>query len=403
MKLQVLVLLVASLLATGAAAQSKKAQERKFQNWLEQTIWPQAKASGISRATFDHALGDITLDWSLPGTRAKPFKQAEFGDPARYFTRAQMQSTTRQGKAMARQHKGALARAAKASGVPGHILLGIWARESGFGKVAIKSNVFRVLATHGFMGRMPENARTELIAALRIAQSGKASVSAMKSNWAGAMGQPQLLPSSFEKFARDGNGDGRVDIWQSEADSLASIGEFLKRHGWNGKRDWGFEVRLPKAMSCTLEGPDQARPTRDWVKMGVARVSGKPFPKHELGQKGSLLLPAGRDGPAFIVTPNFYVLKEYNESDLYALFVGHVGDRIAYGSPDFTARWPKVDKIRRAEIARMQERLEAKGHDVGGADGLVGFKTRRSIGRWQEANGLRATCWPDRGVVQRLR
>jgi len=403
MRLHLLILLIVGLLAQPAMAQSRKAQERKFRTWLAQTIWPQAQSSGVSRAVFDAALGSVTLDWSLPGTKDKPFKQAEFGDPARYFTRSQLQSTTAQGTSMARRHNSALARAAQTSGVPGHILLGIWGRESGFGKVAIRSDVFRVLATHGFMGRMPENAQKELLAALRIAQSGKAKVSAMKSNWAGALGQPQFLPSSFEKFARDGDGDGRADIWRSEADSLASIGEYLRHHGWNGSRDWGFEVRLPSDMSCTLEGPDLARPIRNWVDMGVARVSGRPFPAAELSQKGSLLLPAGRDGPAFIVTPNFYVLKVYNESDLYALFVGHVGDRIAYGSSDFTGRWPGVDKIKRADIAKMQKRLEAKGHDVGGADGLVGFKTRRSIGRWQEANGLRGTCWPDRGLVKKVR
>lgn len=403
MKAGVLIVLIAGLFAGSAEAQSKKTQERKFQTWLERTIWPEAKADGVSRAVFDQALGGVTLDWSLPGTKAKPFKQAEFGDPARYFTRGQMQSTTSQGKAMARAHKTALARASRATGVPGHILLGIWGRESGFGKVPIKGNVFRSLATHGFMGRMPENARAELLAALRIAQSGKAKISAMKSNWAGAMGQPQFLPSSYEKYARDGDGDGRADIWRSEADALASIGWYLKSYGWNGKRDWGFEVKLPAKMSCTLEGPDQARPIRDWVGMGVARVSGKPFPKHELGQNGSLLLPAGRDGPAFIVTPNFYVLKEYNESDLYALFVGHVADRIAFGASGFVGTWPGVDKIKRSAVRKMQQRLEAKGHDVGGADGLVGFKTRRSIGRWQEANGLRGTCWPDRGLVKRIR
>ena len=128
--------------------------------------------------------------------------------------------------------------------------------------------------------------------------------------------------------------------------------------------------------------------------MGIKRVSGRPFPKNERRAKGFLMMPAGRYGPAFIVTANFYVLKDYNFSDLYALFVGHVGDRIQYGMGDFTGRWGDVGGLGRGEIAAMQRALERRGHDVGGADGLPGFKTRRSIGRWQEANGQRATCFP---------
>ena len=136
--------------------------------------------------------------------------------------------------------------------------------------------------------------------------------------------------------------------------------------------------------------------------MGIRRVSGRPFPENEQGEVGYLLMPAGRHGPSFIVTPNFYVLKDYNKSDLYALFVGHVGDRIQYGMGDFRGRWGEVGGLYRSDVAGMQRALEAKGHDVGGADGLAGFKTRRSIGRWQEAQGQRATCFPEAGMKTAL-
>jgi membrane-bound lytic murein transglycosylase B len=226
---------------------------------------------------------------------------------------------------------------------------------------------------------------------------------AMKSSWAGALGQPQFLPSSYLKHAVDGDGDGSADIWKSEADTLASIANYLHHYGWVKGRDWGFEVTVPDTVSCALEGPDRGRKIADWAAMGIARVGGKPFPAHEAGQEGFLLMPAGRHGPAFIVTPNFYVLKEYNESDLYALFVGHAADRIAYGDRRFAAGWSKVDNLYRSDIASMQRGLERLGYDVGGADGLPGFRTRRSIGEWQARNGLAPTCFPDAQTVKALR
>jgi hypothetical protein len=210
------------------------------------------------------------------------------------------------------------------------------------------------------------------------------------------------MPTSFLDYAADGDGDGRADIWRSEADTIASIGVYLARHGWIAGRDWGFEVTVPAAVSCALEGPDQGRPIADWVGLGVARVGGQAFPAHELRGEGFLMMPAGRHGPAFIVTPNFYVLKDYNTSDLYALFVGHVGDRIAFGVGDFSAPWGAVGGLTRADVAAIQRGLQALGADTGGTDGLAGFRTRRAIGRWQEATGQPATCFPEAGMVRAL-
>ncbi|WP_306152867.1 lytic murein transglycosylase [Roseovarius sp. MMSF_3281] len=393
-----------------ATAQNRAQVEAQFQNWLSQTLWPRAKAKGVSRATFNAAFDGIRLNWDLPdlvppGSRAqtpKRQRQAEFGAPDKYFNRGSVNGATATGRKLARQYAQTLARVERATGVPGHIILAIWGRESSYGRVAIPHNVFEVLGTKGFMSTRAEYFTDELIAALQIAQAGHAPSGAMKSSWAGALGQPQFMPSSFLKYAADGNGDGRADIWRSEVDTLASIGNYLARHGWVKGRDWGFEVRVPASVSCTLEGPDQGRTINRWAAMGITRVNGKAFPAHEQRGQGFLLMPAGRNGPAFIVTPNFYVLKDYNMSDLYALFVGHVGDRIAYGMGDFEGRWGNVDRMYRSDIAAMQRGLEGMGHDVGGADGLPGFKTRRSIGRWQEARGQRATCFPEPGMKAAL-
>jgi lytic murein transglycosylase len=386
-----------------ALAQDRGAVEKQFRAWLAQSVWPRARAKGVARGTFDAAFADVTLNWDLPGlvppgTKAESPRrqlQAEFGSPGKYFNRGSVDGATAVGRQMAARHAATLAEVEKRTGVPGRIVLAIWGRESGYGRVAIPHNVFRVLGTKGFMGLRADYFTDELVAALQIAQAGHAPNSAMKSSWAGALGQPQFMPSSFLKYAVDGSGDGSADIWRSEADTIASIGNYLALHGWVKDRDWGFEVSVPASVSCTLEGPDQGKRISDWEKLGITRVSKRPFPDHERRAKGFLLMPAGRNGPAFIVTPNFYVLKDYNTSDLYALFVGHVGDRIQYGVGDFVERWGAVGGLYRSDVAKIQRALEARGHDVGGADGLPGFKTRRSIGRWQDSRGEPVTCFPE--------
>jgi lytic murein transglycosylase len=398
-------------LSTSAYAQDRAAIERQFQAWLQNTVWPQAKAKGVSRKTMKRAFYGVTLNWKLPdlvppGQAAqtpKKQKQAEFGSPGRYFNAGSVQGATATGRQMARRHVATLARVEAETGVPGRIILAIWGRESGYGQVPIRHNAFQVLGTKGFMSTRAPYFTDELIAALQIAEAGHAPPGKLKSSWAGALGQPQFMPSNFLTYAADGNGDGRSDIWASSEDTLASIGNFLSQHGWVTGRDWGFEVNVPTSISCALEGPDQGRTIQDWAAAGITRVSGKPFPKHELPGEGFLMMPAGRNGPAFIVTPNFYVLKDYNKSDLYALFVGHVGDRIQYGVGDFSARWGKVGNLYRSDVAAMQRALERQGHDVGGADGLPGFKTRRSIGRWQQATGRPATCFPEASMKSALK
>ncbi|MEC7792770.1 MAG: lytic murein transglycosylase [Pseudomonadota bacterium] len=397
------------LMPLPALAQSRAATEAQFQSWLTSMLWPQARRAGIARATFDSALRGVTLDWSLPdlsppgGPKVpQQQRQSEFGAPARYFARGTLDSATSIGRQMARQHAAALARAEARTGVPGRIILAIWGRESSYGRAAIPENAFRTLGTLAFMGRRDAYFRDEVIAALKIAQAGHAPAGAMKSSRAGALGQPQFMPSNFLKYATDGNGDGRADIWRSEADTIASIAAYLAKHGWQKGRDWGFEVTLPASLYCALEGPDQGRRIRDWAALGITRTSGRPFPQPEANEDGFLMLPAGRHGPAFLVTRNFYVLKDYNMSDLYALFVGHVGDRIQYGSGDFRTGWDTLGRMNRSDIAVMQRSLQAMGHDTGGADGLPGFRTRRSIGRWQEATGRKATCFPTASLVKAL-
>lgn len=391
-------LLISHVAMTGTAYAGK--YDAQFRQFLNDTVIPEARRAGISQSTLDRELAGLTPDTSLPGLvgpggKGAPPKvnfQAEFRSPQRYFRDSQFNSLVPGGRRLMQKHAATLQRIEAKYGVPKRIILAIWARESGYGGAKIPHDALRVLATQAFMGQRADFFRGELIAALKILQNGDVSRGAMRSSWGGAMGQPQFLPSSYLKYAVDFDGDGKRNIWTSQVDTMASIANYLAAHGWQKGRDWGYEVVLPETVSCTREGPDNRQKISRFVGEGVKRVSGKPFPDHEINRPGNILLPAGRYGPAFIATENFYVLKEYNESDTYALFVGHLADRYGSNKP-FVAGWKPMKDTTRGAVRNLQVRLEGLGHDVGGADGLIGFKTRRSIGKDQEKNGFFATCW----------
>lgn len=384
----------------------------QFRAWLQTDLWPDAKARGISQQTFDAAFAGVKPnlklpDLLMPGEEPKVPRtqhQAEFRSPGAYFAEKTLAAVSSGGRVRAGKHAPTLAAIESRYGVPGPVVLAIWGRETGYGAAALRHDVFEVLGTRAFLSASRRDMyRNELLAALEIVQRGLEPMGAMKSSWAGALGQPQFMPTSVLKHAVDFDGDGQADIWNSVPDILASIASYLADHGWVRGRDWGFEVTVPDSVSCALEGPDQGRRIADWARMGIRRVNGKPFPAKEAAAEGFLMMPAGRHGPAFIVTPNFYVLKEYNTSDLYALFIGLSADRIAYGDRRFVGEWGDVGGLYRSDIAAMQRALERQGHDVGGADGLPGFKTRRSIGKWQEQNGMQATCFPDDRLAKILK
>ena len=394
-----------------ASAQSKPAVEQQFQTWLQATLWPEAEKSGISRGAFDAAVSGLTLNWDLPdlvppGSAApkdRKQSQAEFSSPGAYFSEKRLQGLAATGRTLAARHAATLRRIEQTYGVPGAIIVAIWGRESGFGSAKLPYSAVEVLATKAFMSTRKDLFRRELISALHMIDGGEMTAANLRGSWAGALGQPQFMPTSFLKFAVDFDGDGKRDIWQSVPDSLASIANYLVKSGWQKGRDWGFEVIIPDGVSCAQEGPDRAKPISQWASMGIKRASGKGFPAVDLSADGMMLVPAGTHGPEFIVTPNFYVLKEYNNSDLYALFIGNLADRIAYGGGAFSGAWGDVGKMLRSDVLAMQKALVAKGYDVGNVDGLPGFKTRRSLGDWQAKSGLRATCFPDASLKGKLK
>ena len=392
-----------------AAAQDRAAVERQFQAWLADDLWPAAEAAGVGRATFERAFAGVALDWSLPELQPPgvpveehPIEwQAEFRSPAAYFDENGLRILARQGRERLARWRETLDAIEARYGVPAEIVVAIWGKETVFGDYKLPEPAIPTLATQAFMGRRSALFRQELIAALKILDNGDITLERMRSSWAGGLGQPQFQPRLYLVYAVDFDGDGHRDIWDSVPDTLASIANFLANEGWQRGLGWAFEVDLPPGVSCALEGPDQARPLTEWTRLGVRRAGGQALP-NDGGHDASLMMPAGRHGPAFIATDNFQVIKQYNRSDLYALYVGHLAHRFGDDRP-FRAAWSSVGHLSRGDVRAIQEMLTAAGHDTGGADGLVGYRTRVAIGRWQEANGLLATCLPEEAMVSRIR
>ena len=403
------IILFAALVAN-AVAIDRDAINNQFTNWLNKDFYKDALKSGISPGTFSEALSTVVPNLALPdlvipGEKPKAQRrqnQAEFSSPANYFSAKTLARLMSDGKTQLSQNRGALKKIEKQYGVPASIALAIWGRETNYGNVKIPYNAFEVLATKAFISTRKDLFRTELIAALTIVQDHYMDAASMKSSWAGALGQPQFMPTSYLKYAVDFDGDGHRNIWTSTPDTLASIANYLKLNGYKANAGWGYEVKVPETVGCFLEGPDQGKMLSEWQKLGVLPQSDKNVPALDKSHPLYLLMPEGRLGPAFLVTDNFYVLKSYNMSDLYALFIATVSDGIE-GKGGFIEPWQKIDELYQSDVLNLQTKLQSQGYDIGKADGFAGFKTRRSIGLWQQKHGQKPTCFPSRSLITDIR
>ena len=403
------ILLFAALVAN-AVAIDRDAINGQFTNWLNKDFYKEALKSGISAGTFSEALSTVVPNLALPdlvipGEKPKAQRrqhQAEFSAPANYFSAKTLARLVSDGKTQLSENRGALKKIEKQYGVPASIALAIWGRETNYGSVKIPYNAFEVLATKAFMSTRKDMFKTELIAALTIVQDHYMDAASMKSSWAGALGQPQFMPTSYLKYAVDFDGDGHRNIWTSTPDTLASIANYLKLNGYKANAGWGYEVKVPETVGCFLEGPDQGKMLSEWQKLGVLPQSDKNVPALDKSRPLYLLMPEGRLGPAFLVTDNFYVLKSYNMSDLYALFIATVSDGIE-GKRGFIEPWQKIDELYQSDVLNLQTKLQSQGYDIGKADGFAGFKTRRSIGLWQQKHGQKPTCFPSRSLIADIR
>jgi lytic murein transglycosylase len=377
-----------------------------FLRFLEQ-VWPEAQAMGVSRTTFDAALSgvepDLTLpDLALPG-KSEVKGQGEFTKtPAEYLNVDYLAALSKQGKTLLGQHVRWLEKIERELGVQRHFVLAIWGRETDFGAERSDHYAIKALATQAYLGRRKEMFRTELLYALKMLQEGVRTRQNMLSSWAGAMGLVQFMPSEYYTFALDLDGDGRKDIWGSIPDALASMANQLRSKGWVPGQSWGYEVDLPRGISCLLEGPDHAKPLSEWNKLGVVRTGSKPFPPTALDSMAFILAPAGAHGPRFLALENFLVIKRYNTSDLYALFVGNLADRIA-GGGGFDTPWEGVGQLPAGTIAEIQQLLQQQGYAIGKIDGKAGMNTRSLIGAYQNDHHLTVDCWPTEALIQNLR
>ncbi len=383
--------LVASLLAPGAAMANSADFVR--------SLWPEAQRAGVSRQAFEAAFASYN---PIPQVIELTRKQPEFTQTVQqYVDKRVTAAQADKGRAMRGEWAQTLAGAQQRFGVQPEIVLAIWGMETNFGGFMGGNNTIHALATLTEKGYRPDYFRSELLTALRIVTDGHISANAMVGSWAGAMGHTQFMPSSFMRYAVDYNGDGRKDIWNSVPDALGSTANYLKSFGWRPGETWGYEIKLPNGFDFTAARSMDKAPLSQWQAMGISRASGRSFPRPD--DVARLYMPAGAHGPAFLLLPNFDVIKRYNNSDSYALAVGHLADRILGGGP-FVTPWPAGDyALNKAQRGELQALLGRAGFDVGTADGVVGPKTRAGVIAYQQARGLPADGYVSGLLLDRLK
>ncbi len=345
-------------------------------------LWPLAQERGISRSTFDTAFSGVTFDAAIV---ARTKGQTEFTRPIwEYLSAAVNARRVAEGQRLAEEQGSWLDKAESTYGVDKGVIMGIWALETDFGSFQGSSYVVRELASLAYIRFRGDYFRDELISALEILQAGDVTPANMKGSWAGAMGQTQFMPSSFLTDAVDFTGDGKRDIWRSPADAIGSTANYLKHHGWIAGQPWGLEVRLPQGFDLKSSDSDEPASFASFAARGVTRADGRPLPGSGEAQ---LLFLAGLKGPALLVTPNFAVIKTYNNSSSYALAVALIGDEI-FNRGGLKTPWPSHDKILSGpQLKQMQAKLAALGYKVGTIDGRIGEQMRSAVRAYQTSRG----------------
>lgn len=368
-----------------------------FEEWRT-LLRSDAIAAGIKADLFDRTFAGLTLD---PNVTRADNSQPEFTRPVwEYIDGAVSVSRVAQGRLLKAQHRPTLKAVRKAYAVDHEVLIAIWGMESNYGSNIGNHNVIRSLATLAFDGRRQVFWRTQLLAALQILQNGDAPAQGLIGSWAGAMGQTQFMPTTFNEHAVDFDGDGRRDLWRSTPDALASAAHYLQASGWENGEPWGFEVNLPQGFDFALADPDIRRSVAQWRILGVTPARTVEANEHSLA---TLFLPAGHRGPAFLLLNNFRSILKYNNSTAYALAIGLLSDALD-GNPGVQAPWPRDDRqLGRSERIELQELLTRLGFEPGPADGIIGANTRKAVRAFQQRQGLPADGYPSYELLQKLR
>lgn len=364
-----------------------------FEQWRNE-FRRYAAAQGISESTLATALDSVRYrERVIELDRYQP----EFVRPIwEYLDTAASDTRVNAGREKLDAHRQTALEMQQRYGVPSEIIVAIWGIESNYGSNFGDFSTLEALATLAYDGRRRDFARGELLAALRIIDQGDIAAEQMKGSWAGAMGHTQFIPSSFEAYAVDGDNNGRRDIWGSIPDVMASTANYLARAGWQAGEPWGVELALPASFDYSQT---ERRSSAEWASQGVRALQGE-LPNFE---SAAIVIPAGAEGPAFLVGTNFRAILRYNNATSYALAVATLADKIA-GREGIRQTWPRGQTpLTRDDVKELQRRLNEAGYSVGGADGVMGPNTRQGVRDFQRSQGLTPDGFATQALLERLR
>ncbi len=355
----------------------------------------EASGHGISAATLDAAFAGLQPDMKVLDFQKD---QPEFKTPIwDYLASLVDDERVADGRAAMAKYSGAFAKAEERFGVDRHIIAAVWGVESNFGSQMGKRPLVQSLSTLACFGERAAYFRGELMATLKIIYHGDIAADHMSGSWAGAFGQTQFMPSTYLRLAVDLDGDGRRDIVDSVPDALGSTANFLAKAGWQTGLPWGFEVKLPAGYSGP-SGRKNKQPMSAWAARGITRIDGRGLGEGSAG----LMLPAGANGPAFLVTRNFEAIFSYNAAESYSLAIASLADRLA-GLGPFATPWPTDDPgLSRTQRRQLQSLLAKHGYDIGEPDGAIGTKTKAAIADFEGKNGMARDGRPSLKVLEAL-
>jgi membrane-bound lytic murein transglycosylase B len=368
-----------------------------FSEWLSE-LRVEAAQKGISKITIDSALKNAALNKRVIEL---DLHQPEFTQTL--WTYLKKRISTRiiiRGKMLLVKHQDLLARVAEKHKVQPRFLVAFWALETHFGDYTGSFPLINSLVTLAYDKRRGEYFRKQLFATLTIMDKGDIKYD-VKASWAGAMGQCQFMPDTYSKYAIDFDGDSKRDLWGSLPDVFGSAANYLSKSGWDDTKTWGREVKLPEKFNLELTGLDTIKDIKQWQKLGVRQTDGKNLPRVDIA--GSIILPVGFKGPAFLVYKNFRTIMIWNRSILYAIAVGHLADRID-GKPELSVKMPKNEvRLAKSDIIAIQTGLNTLGFKLGKPDGIVGPLTRAAVKTFQKKSQLPADGYPTFGLLERIR
>jgi membrane-bound lytic murein transglycosylase B len=379
-------------------AEAIRAAAANFTGCLDR-LWPLAARRGISRNVYAANTAALTPDLHIMDLLdSQPEFTKSLWD---YLDLLVNDARIEQGRALLDRYRTTFDAVERAYGVDRYIIAAIWGVETNYGTLGGDRPVIRSTATLACIGRRQNYFREEFLSALEILQRGDVKPDRLVGSWAGAFGPTQFMPTAFKRYAVDFDRDGRRDVVDSIPDIIASTANNLKRDGWATGQTWGYEVVVPATFSFMLADRAQWLPIREWERNGITRPGDKSFPRAD--DRAFLLIPAGVQGPGFLMLANFRVIMRYNPAEAYALAIGYLADRLR-GAPPFAQSWPRYERVlSRDERLELQKLLERHGYDVGEPDGQLGARTRAAIRDFQTRNGRVPDGFASAGVLDQLR